>query len=536
MESLKLAIYLALIALSLYQCSAEDGAAVQFTSDTFKESKGSNPLFVKFYAPWCGHCKRMAPTWEELAAKFNVDGQKIVIGKVDCTVETALCSENGVTGYPTLKFYNAEGEDEKYKGGRDLDTLEKFVREKIGGDSGPAAAGGSSTAVAENGLYTLKEEDFDAHIATGMHLIKFYAPWCGHCKRLAPIWDELAAKYGKDAAVKIAKVDCTKQQAICSKMDDVRGYPTLLFFKDGKMAEKYPGGRDMNSFDAFISKKSGKDAPAAPKQEEPAAAEPAAEGMYVLNSDNIKQVIDSEKTTFVKFYAPWCGHCKNMVGEWVKLAKKYANAKGVQIADVDCTKTKECKENYGVQGFPTLKVFRAGQELAQHRSGRDVESMSKFLEEHVLDGQLEGAAADQAEPAEPKSPAKGEAEPPTDEENGLVTLTDLTFDSVAKTTKTTFVMFHAPWCGHCKRLAPDWALLAKSFMDNDSVVIAKVDCTENRNICVRYGVKGYPTLKLFREGNDLGEHNGGRSLEDMQQFVKDNFVDENEMEKKRDEL
>ena len=52
MKSLKIAIYLCTVAVCLYQCTADDEAAVQFTSDTFKEAKNSKALFVKFYAPW----------------------------------------------------------------------------------------------------------------------------------------------------------------------------------------------------------------------------------------------------------------------------------------------------------------------------------------------------------------------------------------------------------------------------------------------------------------------------------------------------
>jgi len=55
-------------------------------------------------------------------------------------------------------------------------------------------------------LYELTAETFDDHVATGQHFIKFYAPWCSHCKHLAPTWDELANVYSTDITVTIAKV------------------------------------------------------------------------------------------------------------------------------------------------------------------------------------------------------------------------------------------------------------------------------------------------------------------------------------------
>jgi len=59
---------------------------------------------------------------------------------------------------------------------------------------------------------------------------------------LAPTWDELAKAFEKDEGVKIAKVDCTQAQSVCQD-NDVRGYPTLAYFKDGKKVETYRGAR-----------------------------------------------------------------------------------------------------------------------------------------------------------------------------------------------------------------------------------------------------------------------------------------------------
>ncbi len=89
-----------------------------------------------FFLNRCGHCKRLHPTWEDLAKKYNeADEKEAVVANVDCTVETALCSQHDVTGYPTLKFFK-KGEDfdkaEKYRGQRDIKSLEKFINKKLG--------------------------------------------------------------------------------------------------------------------------------------------------------------------------------------------------------------------------------------------------------------------------------------------------------------------------------------------------------------------------------------------------------------------
>eukprot|EP01059_Diplonema_ambulator_P009754 TRINITY_DN196_c0_g3_i2.p1 TRINITY_DN196_c0_g3~~TRINITY_DN196_c0_g3_i2.p1 ORF type:complete len:200 (+),score=85.21 TRINITY_DN196_c0_g3_i2:33-602(+) len=102
---------------------------------------------------------------------------------------------------------------------------------------------------------------------------------------------------------------------------------------------------------------------------------------------------------------------------------------------------------------------------------------------------------------------------------GVVDLTSQNFDSTIGESKLVFVKFYAPWCGHCKRLAPDWEKLGDE-VNKDKVIVAKIDCTEESEVCSKYGVSGYPTLKYWtKDATKPEDYNGGRSLDDLQDFV-----------------
>jgi protein disulfide-isomerase A1 len=97
----------------------------------FKEvvMDNDNDVFVKFYAPWCGHCKKLAPIWEELANELKeVPG--IVIGKFDSTANEVEGVD--IRGYPTLKFYPKGGKSAPldYDGDRELVNLKDYIKEK----------------------------------------------------------------------------------------------------------------------------------------------------------------------------------------------------------------------------------------------------------------------------------------------------------------------------------------------------------------------------------------------------------------------
>ena len=73
----------------------------------------------------------------------------------------------------------------------------------------------------------------------------------------------------------------------------------------------------------------------------------------------------------------------------------------------------------------------------------------------------------------------------------------LTQMNTGATTGDWFIKFYAPWCGHCKRLAPTWEEVATEL--KGQVNVAKVDVTQNRDLGKQYGIKGFPTLLLFRK-------------------------------------
>lgn len=104
-----------------------DGPVTVLVAKNFDSVVSGKPAFVKYYAPWCGHCKTLAPVFDELGASFQ--GKNVVIGKIDATANYVA---EQIQGFPTLVWYDASGNSERYEGGRDLDSLKAFVNGKLG--------------------------------------------------------------------------------------------------------------------------------------------------------------------------------------------------------------------------------------------------------------------------------------------------------------------------------------------------------------------------------------------------------------------
>ncbi|EPE29560.1 Thioredoxin-like protein [Glarea lozoyensis ATCC 20868] len=235
--------------------SAGNSAVIDLIPDNFdKIALGGKPALVEFFAPWCGHCKTLAPVYEELAQNFAFAKDQVVIAKVDADSEKSLGKRFGVQGFPTIKFFDGKSDKpEDYNGGRDLESLTEFITKKTGVKAKKAKAAPSEVEM-------LTDSSFKSTIGGDKDvLVAFTAPWCGHCKTLAPVWEKAAADFVNEPNVVIAKVDAEAENAKATAKDQgVSSYPTIKFFPKGsKEPVEYNGGRTEQDIVSFMNEKAG---------------------------------------------------------------------------------------------------------------------------------------------------------------------------------------------------------------------------------------------------------------------------------------
>ncbi|XP_018328109.1 thioredoxin domain-containing protein 5 homolog [Agrilus planipennis] len=375
-------ILVLLVCLQIVNCHDEDAHTIQYNSDIFSSEVPKNNHFIMFYAPWCGHCQRLGPTWEQLAEMLNEDDSNIRIAKVDCTTDSKICSEQDITGYPTLKFFKRGSlESVKFRGTRDLPSLTTFINEQLRSidETKNVPVEVPSTS---DGLVELTAENFEKHVSQGKHFVKFYAPWCGFCQRLAPTWEQLASKWKFDGGVTVAKVDCSQYRTFCDQYE-IKGYPTLLWIENGEKIDRYQGQRTLESLEEYINKMLGTTTEKIPEFKNESNEE-VESPVIILNKDNFKKDIE-KGITLVKFFAPWCGHCKRLAPTWEELAKRFSDSKQARIAKVDCTVDANkplCSEEE-VDGFPTIFMYKNGAKVTEYDGDRSLDDLQEFVNKHL---------------------------------------------------------------------------------------------------------------------------------------------------------
>lgn len=205
-------------------------------------------------------------------------------------------------------------------------------------------------------------------------LVEFFAPWCGHCKNLAPEWKVAGELFTADDGIIIAAVDATENKRVASKYE-VKGFPTIKFFAKGSTtAEEYGGGRTADTIASWINQKIGTNK----------KVKKAPSAVTELSVDNFDKVVtESSKHVMVEFYAPWCGHCKQLAPIYEELAKAFAGEADVVVAKLDASaeENSDIASKYEVSGFPTLKYFPGSAVAETYEGGRDLSSLVSFINE-----------------------------------------------------------------------------------------------------------------------------------------------------------
>lgn len=218
-----------------------------------------------------------------------------------------------------------------------------------------------------------------------------------------------------------------------------------------------------------------------------------------LSESNFDTFVDGSKHSFVEFFAPWCGHCKNLEPEWAIAGDTFLPEDDVLIAAVDATENMALADKYDVAGYPTIKYFPKGStEAEEYKGGRTADTIVPHINE--------------------KAGLNRKVKKPI---SAVTDLTDANFEQIALSPeKAVMVKFYAPWCGHCKSMAPKYDKLASIFSGEKDVVVAKLDATEYPELAQRYEVTGYPTVKFFPFGSTVPvSYDGPREVEPMLSYL-----------------
>ncbi|ESK94635.1 disulfide isomerase [Moniliophthora roreri MCA 2997] len=213
------------------------------------------PGLVEFFAPWCGHCKNLAPTYEQLGDAFAHAKDKVYIAKIDADgVGKDLAQKYGVTGYPTLKWFSADGKDESFEGSRDIDGLAGFVSKKSNVKSNIKPPPPPDYLILD--VHTFDEVALDDSKDV---LVTFTAPWCGHCKAMKPAYEKVGNTFKEESSCIVANVDADdKKNKDIAQRYGITGFPTIKFFPKGsKEPIDYVSGRSEADFVNFLNEKCG---------------------------------------------------------------------------------------------------------------------------------------------------------------------------------------------------------------------------------------------------------------------------------------
>merc|ERR1712066_178921 len=457
-----------ILAAAQAEVKKEEGVLV-LTNDNFQEViDGNEFVLVEFYAPWCGHCKALAPEYAKAAGALAEKDSPIKLGKVDATEESKLAEKFDVRGYPTLKFFR-NGKPMEYNGGRTADTIITWVEKK----TGPPAVTLDSVDAAK----TFAE---DNNIAVVGFFADLESDAAKAFKEVAGSNDDYKfgiATTGSDVATE-NKVDA-ESIVLFKKFDEGRNDLT-------------EGLTDTEAIGKFVA----------------ANALPL---VVDFNHETAQKIFSGEiKSHLLMFLSKGSDEYAGYHATAAKIAKDFKGQLLFVAIDTDEEDHKRILEFFGIKEdeLPGMRIIKLAEDMAKYKpeSGSlDEDNVRGFVQAY-LDGKL-------------KQHLLSEDVPEDWDALPVKVLVGKNFEEVAKdVNKHVLVEFYAPWCGHCKQLVPTWDKLGEKFADNEEIVVAKMDSTANELEDIK--IQGFPTIKLFRKGdNKVIDYNGERTLEGFTKFL-----------------
>jgi len=435
---------------------------------------GSDMVLVEFYAPWCGHCKRLAPEYEKAASEL---WGKVSLAKVDCTDNQPICEKYGVQGFPTIKLFRKDGSVSDYEAGRTAPEIVKFLKKQ------------SQTSFA----VVKSAEEFEAAKASDDVVLVVVA---AEDSELAKEFRKVANQLRSDAGFALIA-----SHEVASALGVAQDSITL-FRKFDEPTVAFNGEHTAEALIAFIKGESfplvgdiGPDNYAKYVEREL----PLLWLFLDLDSEDSAAIIDAAKTvakthrgevSFVKLDGKrWNSHAKNL--------GLTSSTPGVVLEDREANKK-----------YVFTQDINAGTLGSWIASWKDKTLISSVKSQDI----------------------------PEDNSGPVKVLVAKSFDEIVKdATKDVLVEFYAPWCGHCKTLAPKYEELGQLFQDTPSVIIAKMDSTENDS---PPEVSGFPTLIFYPSTNKKGlVYRGERTTEALAAYIRENAGTLNkEGHQKHDEL
>ncbi|KAJ0033580.1 hypothetical protein NQD34_000687 [Periophthalmus magnuspinnatus] len=414
-------------------------------------------LLVEFYAPWCGHCQRLAPVYEEVAGRLKQEEKDMRLAKVNAIEEKELTEEFEVGGYPTIKlFVNGDRTKPKdYTGGRSAEAMVTWMKRQASPGT-PTLDSPSSAA-----------QFIQAH---NISVVGFFKDMESEpAKVLDELYFSTDVEFAKTSSPEVFnKYEVTADSVVLFKKFD-EGRVDFPLTEEGKL--------DKQNLTSFIQENS-------------------LELIIHFTPEKSQAIFGSSiKLHTLMFINSTIDAHVALVEETRSVAKDFKGKILYVVLDVNDESQAKILEYFGVtiRDIPTVRMF-------------DMISRKKY--------NLSPS------PFSADAPFYMSEEIPEDWDKGHVkVLVGKNFKSVAlDPTKNVFVEFYAPWCHFCKELAPIWDQLGEKYANHTNIIIAKMDATANEAEGVDIG--GFPTLVYYpAEGKEEVQYHGDKTLEKMSEFL-----------------